>query len=246
FPVERKIAKAVRPVLRHVKSLPPIASDSVFEAATRFYERIDGIKAILTDPDVTSIRLVMNPEKMVIAEAQRTFAYLSLFGYGVDAIVVNRLLPDEVVDPYFDKWRLSQAEHMATIASGFSPLPILTARLFDQEMVGDVLLEKLGGEVYGELDPLGVLYRGEVIKVVEDEGGHRLKVRLPFTDRSEVDLSRSGDELFIKVGNLKKNLVLPKVLQRSRVAGARFEDDWLNIMFSSETPADEEPDHGTN
>lgn len=234
FPVERKIVKTVRPVLSRMKSLPPIASDGVFAAIERFYRRIEGVREILTDPMATSIRLVMNAEKMVIAEAQRTFTYLCLFGYRVDAVVVNRLIPSDVQDPYFEAWKKIQAEHLATIQSSFSPVPILTSRLFGSEMVGPQLLQQLAQEVYGDLDPSAVLFGEELMKVARTPTGHELCLKLPFVGKGEVDLSRRGDELFVKVGNFKRNVILPHAVQRSSVSGANLDHDWLRVTFSQE------------
>lgn len=245
FPVERKIINAVRPVLSRMKSLPPIASDGVFSAIERFYQRIEGVREILIDAQVTSIRLVMNAEKMVIAEARRTFTYLSLFGYRVDAVVVNRLIPPSVEDPYFDGWKQVQAEHLDSIYESFSPVPILQARLFDREMVGVSLLRELAAEVYAERDPAAILFSDEVIKVDAHDGGHRLSIRLPFAAGEAIDLARSGDELLIKIGNFKRNVVLPQVVMREEVTGARFDGDWLRVSFNQ---SNEQPKvaHGSN
>lgn len=237
FPVERKIAKAVRPVLRRVKSLPPIASEKVFNAVERFYHRIDGIRDILIDPAVTSVRLVVNAEKMVIAEARRTFTYLALFGYRVDALIVNRLIPEDVADPYFERWKHIQEEHLATIESSFQPIPILKARLFDRELVGSDLLSALAVEIYGSLDPSAVLFSEETMRVVNENGVHTLYVRVPFAERGTVDLSRLGDELFVKLGSMKRNIILPQSLRRGLVSGARIEDGWLKITFEISRPA---------
>lgn len=231
FPVERKIVNAVRPVWQRVRSLPPLATDSVFQAVERFYRRLEGIRDILIDPAHTSVRLVMNAEKMVVAEAQRTFTYLSLFGYPVDAVIVNRLIPDEVTDPYFDSWKESQQQHLTTIQDSFAPVPILKARLFDREMVGSEALEALAGEVYGDKDPAAVLFAEESLKVVRHDGGHVLSIRLPFAATEEVDLSRYGDELFVKVGAIKRNVVLPLSLRSEKVVSAEIREDWLEISF---------------
>ena len=139
FPVERKVVKAVRPIVSKMTTLP-IAGDEVFEAVERLHRNLDDVKTILTDESVSSVRLVVNPEKMVISEARRTYTYLGLFGYRVDAVVVNRIIPDEVNDPYFGKWKDIQAEHLATVRESFEPVPILEARLFQREMVGIPLL----------------------------------------------------------------------------------------------------------
>ena len=148
FPVERKVVRAVRPIVSKMTTLP-IAGDKVFAAVERLHRNLDDVKTILTDEKVSSVRLVVNPEKMVIAEARRTYTYLGLFGYRVDAVVVNRIIPEEVNDPYFGKWKDIQAEHLATVAESFEPVPILRARLFDREMVGVSLLEEMATEIYG-------------------------------------------------------------------------------------------------
>ena len=182
FPVERRIVKAVRPMLSRMTSLP-IAGDQVFAAVERLHRNLDAVKQILTDEQTSSVRLVVNPEKMVISEARRTYTYLGLFGYRVDAVVVNRILPDEVNDPYFGKWKDIQAEHLATVHESFDPVPILEARLFDREMVGVPLLREMGLEVYGERDVTAVLYHDDPIRVRRrGEGLHPVDapaVRLP-------------------------------------------------------------------
>ena len=132
FPVERKIVKTVRPLVSRVTTLP-IAGERVFDAVERLHRNLDAVKRILTDETTSSVRLVVNPEKMVIAEARRTYTYLGLFGYRVDAVVVNRVLPPDVTDPYFGKWKDIQAEHIATVHESFEPVPILSARLFDRD-----------------------------------------------------------------------------------------------------------------
>ena len=127
----------------------------------RLHRNLEAVKKILTDEAVASVRLVVNLEKMVIAEARRTYTYLGLFGYRVDAVVVNRVLPPDVTDPYFGKWKDIQAEHLATVHESFEPVPILTARLFDREMIGVRLLEEMASEVYGELEAADILYRDD-------------------------------------------------------------------------------------
>src|SRR5690606_12607117 len=131
----RRVNKVVAPVLGRLTTLP-VAGDDVFDAAGRFYDRLDGVKELLADGDRTSVRLVVNPERMVIAEARRTFTYLSLFGYRVDCVVANRLLPEAVTDPWFERWRAAHAEHLGAIEEGFAPLPVLRAELAAEELVG--------------------------------------------------------------------------------------------------------------
>ena len=135
FPMGRRLNRIISPVVRRVSSMP-MAGDEVFGASRKFYDSLEGVKKVLTDPERTTVRLVMNPERMVIAEARRTYTYLSLFGYRVDAVIANRLLPDDVSDPWFEKWKQLQDEHLGEIDEGFAPLPVLRARLAQQELVG--------------------------------------------------------------------------------------------------------------
>ena len=235
FPVERRVVKTIRPMLSRMTTLP-IAGDQVFGAIERLHRNLETVKQILTDEHVSSVRLVVNPEKMVIAEARRTYTYLGLFGYRVDAVVVNRIIPEEVVDPYFGKWKDVQAEHLATVHESFEPLPILTARLFDREMVGIPLLVEMGDEVYGEQDATDILYRDEPIKVRKRGTGYVMSMRLPFVSRDEMDIHRRGEELFVRVGSYKRNLILPQTLKRMVVREANFAGDHLEILFGRVPP----------
>jgi arsenite-transporting ATPase len=233
FPVERRIVKTVRPLVSRVTTLP-IAGDRFFDAVERLHRNLDAVKRILTDGSMSSVRLVVNLEKMVIAEARRTYTYLGLFGYRVDSVIVNRVLPPDVTDPYFGKWKDIQAEHLVTVHESFDPVPILSARLFDREMVGVSLLAEMGDEVYGDRDAAEVLYRDEPIRVRKRGTGYVLTMRLPFASRDDMDIHRRGDELFVRVGAYKRNLILPQSLKRMTVREANFAGDHLEILFGRE------------
>jgi arsenite-transporting ATPase len=231
FPVERRVVGALRPIARKLTSLP-LPEAGVYSAVQRFYNRLDGIRQILTDPQTTSVRLVVNPEQMVISEARRTFTYLNLFGYRVDAIVANRLLPEEVTDPYFDRWKELQAKHFATIEESFAPVPILTARLRDRELTGAASLDDLGCEVYGEVDPGAVLFSDDPMSITRrPDGAYVLSLKLPFTERSDLDLSTKSDELFVKVGQYRRTLMLPKMLLSRTISEANLKGERLDIVF---------------
>ncbi|MGH8935959.1 MAG: ArsA family ATPase [Acidimicrobiia bacterium] len=237
FPVERRVVRAVRPVVSRMVSIP-IAGDQVFDAAQRFYARLEGVRRLLTDPEVTSTRLVVNPEKMVINEARRTYTYLGLFGYAADAVVVNRVLPDTVTDPYFKRWREIQGEHLASIARGFADLPIFELRLFDEEMVGVDRLRLLGEELYGERDPTDRFSNASMFRMEEDGQGRAvLALRIPFARQGEVDVLRHGDELFVTVGAYRRSFVLPDSLLRRAVVRAHLGGGQLRVTFG-------EPDGG--
>src|SRR5437763_2871546 len=152
FPVERRVVKTIRPMLSKITSLP-IAEDRVFGAVERLHRNLEAVRNILNDETRSSVRLVVNPEKMVISEARRTYTYLSLFGYRVDAVVANRLLPEAVVDPWFKAWKDTQGEHLASIDDGFAPLPVLRADLASDELVGAARLLPFAAVLYEGIDP---------------------------------------------------------------------------------------------
>ena len=230
FPVERKIVGALRPVARRMTTLP-LPDDTVYAAVRRFYDKLDGVRKVLTDPATTSVRLVVNPERMVIAEAQRTFTYLNLFGYRVDAVVANRLLPPEVSDPYFARWKELQAEHLETIDNSFSPVPVLKARLRDQELSSTTSLLELAVDVYGDLDASEVLFSDDPLTIAREGDDYVLNLKLPFASRDELELSVKNDELFLKVGPYRRTIMLPKSLASRSIDGARLDEDRLRVTF---------------
>ena len=234
FPIQRRAAKLVRPFANRTKSLPPLPQDSVFAAGQRFYEALASVEEILTDRENASVRLVANAEKMVVAEARRAYTYLNLYDYGVDAVVVNRLLPESISDPYFAQWRLSQERHMESIEESFSPIPILTARLFDREMFGLEALGALADDVFEEAEPLEVLFRERTHDIVKNGGGYEVVFHLPLADKRDVDLSKKGAELLVKVGGYRRNILLPDALARLSAAGASFDGDLLKVSLADE------------
>ena len=230
FPVERRVMGVLRPVAKKVTSLP-LPGEEVYGAVRRFYDRLDGVRRILTDGAVTSVRLVVNPEKMVIAEAKRTFTYLNLFGYRVDALVANRLLPDAITDPYFERWKKLQTEHLATIHEAFAPVPILTARLRETEPIGPDLLTDVGREVYEELEAADVLYEDDPMTITRHGDGYVLALKLPFATHDDLELSTKVDELFVKVGPYRRTIMLPRVLASKSITSAKLVGDRIEIVF---------------
>ena len=230
FPVSKQVAKVVRPVLSRMSSLP-IADDKVFDTVAMFYDRLDGIRDILSDPDITTARLVMNPEKMVIAEAKRTYTYLGLFGYAVDSAIVNRVLPEAVTDPYFAQWRQIQKGHLEDVAEAFADVDIRQLRLFDEEMIGIDRLRVVGEELYGDVDPTHRLSEGRPFRI-EDEGDDVvLIVGMPFAEHDDLDLVRHDHELIVTVGQYRRSIALPDSLKRRHVRRASLVDGELRVTF---------------
>ena len=215
-------------------SLPPVPEDSFFSAAQRFYDAVIGVEDILTDRENASIRLVANAEKMVVAEARRAYTYLNLYDYGVDAVVVNRLLPDEISDPYFEGWRESQEKHLGVIEESFAPIPLLKARLFDREMYGLEALAALSEDVFENAEPLEVLFRGATHDIAKRNGGYEVTLNLPLVEKKNVDLLKNGAELFVKVGGYKRNILLPDSMARLTAAGASIEDGQLRVRLEDD------------
>ncbi len=230
FPLGRQVTRVVGPIVRQLSDAP-VAGDRVFEAAERFYQRLDGVKALLADPSVTSARLVVTTEQVVVAEARRLATSLALFGYRVDAVVANRLLPDEITDPWFDRWRATQAAQLEAIEAGFAPVPVLRSLLSPVEPVGIDRLRALAEGVYGDRNPADRLHEGEVLSVDADGDDRLLRLELPFAVRGDVKLARRGGELVLTLGSYRRALLLPDSL-RARVVDAALRDGVLTVRFS--------------
>jgi arsenite-transporting ATPase len=231
FPIERVAARIARPVLRRVTDLP-LPGDEVFAAVKELLAKLEDMRAILTDPATSSVRLVLNPEKMVIKEAQRTFTYLNLYGYATDLVVCNRVIPKAVSDSYFQAWKKTQERYYQQVEDAFSPLPILRAPLMEQEVVGLAMLERFGEAVYGTLDPTAVLHQGQVQHIRQEDSQYVLTLAVPFVTKEEVSLSQVGDELVVQVGNFKRNIILPRALAGMESRGAKLEGERLSIRFA--------------
>ncbi|MCU0494586.1 MAG: TRC40/GET3/ArsA family transport-energizing ATPase [Chloroflexaceae bacterium] len=230
FPLVRNLLKVVRPVAKRVTDMP-IAEDDVLASAQGAIDSLSEVRQILTNQEICTARVVMNLEKMVIREAQRSMTYLSLFGYAVDAVVVNRILPPDV-DGHFAAWRAMQQEYAPLVDETFTPLPILRAPHFRREIVGAEQLSQLADLLYGESDPAAFMYRGPIQRVEKTDKGFDLLVPLPFISEDQVHLAQSADELLISVGWHRHRVILPQTLSRLHAQDAFFEDSTLRIVFT--------------
>ncbi len=232
FPMSRRLTKTLGPVVSRLAGGLPIAGDGVFGATERLHQRLVDVRRLLADPQRSSVRLVVNPEKMVVAEARRTHTYLSLFGFGTDAVVVNRILPDEITDDWFDHWREIQRTNLEVIEASFAPLPILRVPLRNREVIGPELLSELASVAYGDADPAAAMAVEQTL-VWETEGDERiLGVRVAGAERGEVDVARVADEMVLTVGPHRRIVELPDSMRHHQVVGAGLVDGWLRIRFS--------------
>ena len=231
FPFQRRMARLVRPVARLVTSGFEPPTEDALDAIEQVFRQVEQMQVLLRDPAVTSVRLVVNPEKMVLAESRRTFTYLNLFGFNTDAVVVNRVLPEGAGSGYFAGWRSIQARYEEEIRTAFSPLPILQVPLLETEVVGLPLLERVAAAAFGASNPDGVFFAGRAEEVRREAGGHLLDLAVPFIARGDVQLSQRGDELTVHVGSYKRKTLLPRTLASRPVLGARLAEQRLVIRF---------------
>ncbi len=231
----RGAAKILRPINKVLgRNTEDIPQDDAWDEVRKLFDTLDRVRQLLSDPEISSIRLVVNPEKMVIKETQRTYTYLNLYGYATDAIICNRIIPDEVTDPYFAVAKEKQRENIAFIHEAFGELPMISAPMFGQEVSGIEALRKLGDILYKDIDPVQKLFDGKTHQIVEQSDGFMLSVPLPFADKKDLDIYRSRDELTLRVGPYRRNIVLPYTLWDLEIADAKFERSTLNIQFAKD------------
>jgi len=238
YPWERRAMRVARPVLQPMMGIP-LPSDEVFASLKDLLLDLGGMRKVLTDPAITTVRIVLNLEKMVVKEAKRAFSYLSLFGYVTDAVIVNRLLPSEVHDELFKKWQQIHKRYEVEVQESFAGIPILNVPLFDQEVVGEKMLLRMAKATYGDRDPAEHFATSSPQRIDKDGSDYVLSLKVPFVDRSAIELSRHNGELYVTVGNYRREISLPRVLAKRDTAGATIQDGELRVRFARrpEAPA---------
>ncbi len=234
FPIGRRAALALAPLARPLLDNMPLPNSETFRAAEGVFDELGRIHNLLADPAMSSMRLVINPEKMVIKEAQRTYTYLNLYGYVTDAIVCNRVMPSALAGSYFGAWLDAQERYMQLIHEAFAPLPVVTAPYFEQEVAGLPMLRRLASALFDTEDPARVLFHGQAYRIEEGEGGYVLVVPLPFVEKKDVSLLKKGNELTLQAGAYRRSFVLPRALTNREVRGAKFDAGELRIRFQDE------------
>ncbi len=235
FPAERRVVKALRPVLAKAAGVP-MPHDGVFDAVERLHRDLEEVHGILTGPDA-SVRLVLTPETVVVAEARRSLTTLSLFGYRVDGVVANRVFPSDGADTWRLTWAEAQSAVLAEVEQSFTGLPIWRSSYRASEPVGVDALAAFADAAYGADDPLAPPTSESPMTVTRTRSGATLRIALPFVAKSDIDLARHGDELVVTVGSYRRLVALPAALVRHTVAGARIEDGALRVRFRAEEPA---------
>lgn len=228
FPLQKTAIRTAGFALRKTTGIP---LDKGYDELNRLFEQLGRIQKVLADPEVSSVRLVVNPEKMVIEEARRAYAYLQLYGYGVDAVIVNRVLPEHGTGEVFRGYVEAQGGYLEEIESSFAPLPILRVPHAGREVFGLPLLRGIGETLYAGRDPTAVFFHGQTYRVRPERGGYVLELRAPLAADVEVSARQAGDELVIQVGSQRRSYTLPQFLAYYRLGRTALEEGWLRVRF---------------
>ncbi len=227
----------IKPLVRPMSKITPglnkmVAPPEVYEAVDEMFRQMEGVTAALANPRETSIRLVMNPEKMVIKESQRALTYLSMYGMTVDMVVVNKILPLDQDSGYLNHWRDVQQRYLQDVEHSFVPLPIRRVPYYPEEVVGLAKLRQMGDDIYGDMDPTAVLYDRAPLDIAKvGDKYYRVRIRLPFADVTQLDLFQNGDELVVQIGDFRRVITLPTSLAGLEAGQAEMEGEWLSVPF---------------
>ena len=230
FKIEKTIVRYARPLAKRLYDVP-LPGEDYFDAIEFLFESLRGVDEILVDPEITTVRLITNPEKIVLKETQRAFMYFSLYKMSIDAIIMNRVLPDSIRETYFKDWRKSQKDYIEKAETYFSPIPLFPVNLFRGEVLGFDSLKALADQIYKERNPLERFFDGEPYSFVKVNGKYQLRVKLPFIGKGDVDLNKISDELIIRVGSFKRHIMLPRQVAASNSVKAKLDGEYLSVHF---------------
>ncbi|HKD49269.1 MAG TPA: TRC40/GET3/ArsA family transport-energizing ATPase [Candidatus Acidoferrum sp.] len=229
FPFQRNLLKAVRPIANRVAPFE-LPTDNYFANIRALFEKLEGVNEIMEDPNTTSVRLVTNPEKMVLRETQRAFVYFSLHGLTVDTVIVNRVLPHEVKDTWFNEWHSSQDKVQRELEEYFAPVRVRRVPLFAHEVLGQQRLQEVAKVLYAEgEDPSAVTQTEKPYTFEKRNGRYEIRLHVPFATKSEIGLFKKGDELVVEIGTLRRHIGLPRSMATLVPARARLESRVLTV-----------------
>ncbi|MFH1630573.1 MAG: TRC40/GET3/ArsA family transport-energizing ATPase [Pseudomonadota bacterium] len=230
FKMERTIVRYARPIAKRLYDVP-LPGEDYFDAVEFLFNRLRGVDEILIDPEITTVRLITNPEKIVLKETQRAFMYFCLYKMNIDGIIMNRVLPETVHDAYFQDWRESQRQYIKNAETYFSPIPLFSVNLFRGEILGQRRLKALADEIYGDRNPLDRFFDGKPYSLIKANGKYQLRVKVPFIEKKDVELSKISDELIVRVGSFKRHILLPRQVAASKSVRAKLDGEYLSVHF---------------
>ncbi|MBC8418201.1 MAG: ArsA family ATPase [Desulfobacterales bacterium] len=230
FKMERTLVRYARPIAKRLYDVP-LPGEDYFDAVEFLFNRLRGVDEILIDPEITTVRLITNPEKIVLKETQRAFMYFCLYKMNIDGIIMNRVLPETVHDAYFQDWRESQRQYIKNAETYFSPIPLFSVNLFRGEILGQRSLKALADEIYGDRNPLDRFFDGKPYSLIKANGKYQLRVKVPFIEKKDVELSKISDELIVRVGSFKRHILLPRQVAASKSVRAKLDGEYLSVHF---------------
>lgn len=233
FPMKRKAAKFVKPVIEATAKIP-VPDDKAFDDVEKIYQKIDELHMLMLNKDVVSIRIVTTPERIVIKEAKKSFSYLHLFDYNVDGVIINRVFSEESSRGYFEKWINIQRESIKDIYESFAPIPVFQLELMNNEIRTYENLSRVGELIYKDRLPQDILYKEKIFEVKKSkEEGYDFIINMPFVDKKELNMYQKGNELTISIKNEKRSFLLPSKLCSKEINKASYSDGKLTINFTA-------------
>ncbi len=226
LPFQKFAIKNVGKIARMATGVPV---DYGYEELENIFEKLEKIQKIFSNPDICSIRIVANPERMVINESKRAYTYLSLYGYSVDGLIVNRIWENNESKNVSDSFLIKQAEHLHELKEIFSGLPYYEVPHMGEEVYGEAMLRKLGDALYKEEDPARIIAVEKPFEINKKGNAYEMRLRLPFIEDGDFTLNKYGDELVIQIGNQRKNIFLPRFVHFYDLNGYKLEAPWLII-----------------
>ena len=227
FPGQKFAVKTLGKLVRKTTCIP---LDKGYDEMQQLFDKLETIQKAFLDPEICSIRIVANPERMVVQESKRAYSYLQLYGYNVDAVIVNRILPD-VDSEVFGEYIKKQKYYLEEIEESFSPLPIFKVPHQGKEVFGVELLKEIGNTIYKDIDPVAVFHNEKPLEVIDIENGYQVKLKIPFIEENDFDLKKFGDELIIDLQNRRKNVFLPKFANYMKMESYSYDNPWLTIQL---------------
>lgn len=230
FPIGKLALKVVRPITKYAMKLE-LPNEEALNDIEKLYIKFIRLQELLKDREVTSIRLVTIPEKMVVEETKRNYMYLNLYNFNVDALFINRIIPDEAEESFFDEWKLKQKQYIKELEEVFGQMPIYYIKWYSQDINGKEAALKVSEDSFNDENVLQILTqsRSEIFEKLDT--GYRLSLYVPFANKEELDLFEAPNEVIIKIGNFKRNIPLPLALRKHQITGAKFEENKLLITF---------------
>ena len=230
LPMKRKAVKVAGPTVTRLTKIP-MPSDAMFDEITDLTHQLEKMQQVMSDKANVSLRIVTTPERIVIKESKRNFTWLHLYDYNVDAIIVNKVYPEEALEGYFSKWTQLQAEGIKEIRESFAPVPVFLLQLNKQELKTISLLSEAAEEIFGETDPAAVFFSGKIFELKEQADGYLFRIFLPFAEKQDMELTQFGGELILGIQNARRRITLPDIIRNKEVGSAKFEKDALEILM---------------